>query len=274
MKANEFSWLSTDQIKLYAKEWPVQPAKAVIALVHGMGEHCNRYNHFAAFYNKKGFAVVGYDHVGHGQSEGKRGNASSFEALLDGVSELLQHSQERYPDTPIFLYGHSMGGNIVLNYSQRRKLDVTGVIVTGPWIKLANEPPAMLIKVGRFVNRFGGFTQGNGLDPKMISRDAAEVKKYIDDPLVHDRVGSKNGIALADAADWLYNKKGMVQIPTLVMHGGDDQITSPKGSKQFVSNMDGDITYKEWTGMYHEIHNEKEQQTVFNYTLDWMRKYL
>lgn len=274
MEQKEFSWQSTDQVKIYAKEWKINHPKAVIALVHGMGEHCNRYQHVAEFYNSKGFAVVGHDHVGHGRSEGNRGSASSFEAYLTGVTELLQHVEERYPNVPTFLYGHSMGGNIVLNYLLKKNPDVVGVIVTAPWIKLGTEPPALLISVGRFINRFGGFTQSNGLNVDHISKVKEEVKKYQNDPLVHNKVTSVAGIALNDAAKWLYDYKGTVNIPTLVMHGTDDQITSPKGSKQFVSNVDGDVVYKEWADMYHEIHNERDQQAVFNYTLDWMRKYL
>jgi len=274
MQQNEFSWTSTNNIKIYAKEWQIENPKAVIALVHGMGEHCNRYDHWANFFNEKGFAVVGHDHVGHGRSEGKRGSASSFDAFLDGVDELLEQTKQRYPNTPTFLYGHSMGGNISLNHLLKRNPNVVGLVATGPWIKLAQEPPAMLIKVGRVFNKLGGFSQGNGLDANNISTDKAEVAKYVNDPLVHDRVHSVAGIALADAGDWLYNYKGTVKTPLLIMHGGDDKITSPKGSKQFVSNVDGDVTYKEWAGMYHEIHNEKDRLSVYNHALDWMNKYL
>jgi len=274
MKNNEFSWVSTDDIKIYGKEWSVDNPKAVICMVHGLGEHINRYDHVANYFRNKNIAFVGYDRRGHGQSGGPKGRTSSYEAFLDEVTELLQYANEHYPQKPIFLYGHSMGGNITLCHLIKKQPNVVGVIVTGSLIRLPKDPPKLQLLAGKWINKIGGFVQGNGLDVNHISKDKNEVKKYNEDPLVHDRLGSRTGIQMLEVANWLANYNGGIKTPTLVMHGGEDQITSPMGSKQFTTNNDGDITYKEWNGMYHEIHNESAQKEVFDYTYDWMNKYL
>ena len=115
MTSNEFNWTTPDKVKIYAKEWKVEFPKAVIALVHGLGEHCNRYQHLAEYFAKHNIATVGYDRRGHGQSEGKRGHSPNYETLLQEVDQLLEVTKNRYPITPVFIYGHSMGGNILLN---------------------------------------------------------------------------------------------------------------------------------------------------------------
>ncbi|MFT7603149.1 MAG: acylglycerol lipase, partial [Saprospiraceae bacterium] len=107
----EFNWQTKDGITIFGKEWKTENPKAVIALVHGFGEHCMRYDAMANYYNRKGYAMIGYDRRGHGQSTGPRGFTPNFEAYLDEVAALIEAGKKRYPGKPIILYGHSMGGN-------------------------------------------------------------------------------------------------------------------------------------------------------------------
>ena len=140
MKERIFELRCRDGSRRYAAEW--EPAdegrpRGVIALVHGMGEHVGRYRHVAEMFTEAGYAVIGFDQVGHGRTEGKRGHTKSYPALLDGIDAMLAEAKKRFPGAPIFLYGHSMGGNVTLNYVLRRKPGIVGAIVTGPWLRLA-----------------------------------------------------------------------------------------------------------------------------------------
>lgn len=270
MQTIEFQLNSTTNIANYAVEWKLENAKAVICLVHGLGEHCRRYDHMAKFYADHGFAMLGFDHAGHGRTESTRGHAT-MDGLYNGIKLLLKEAGQRYPGRPVVLYGHSMGGNLVLNYLFRNKPKVAAVAVTGSWIKLGEEPPKLLEWIGRlmkFILPTGG--RSNELDASMISRNKEEVKAYVDDPLVHDRVSFGMGISLLDAGRWLDKYKGKVDVPLLLMHGGGDLVTSPVGSKNLAARLNGDVTHKEWPGLYHEIHNEDEKGEVFEYTLQWM----
>ncbi len=268
-------WTNAHGLQLFAAHWPAPSPKAVIALVHGQGEHVGRYDHMAHWYNQHGIAVLGFDQQGYGRSEGKRGHASSLDDLLDDIGLLLEKAREEYPDLPLFLYGHSMGGGLCLNYVTRRDPDLAGLIITGPWIRLAFEAPAFKVVAGRFLKSFlPTLTLPTGLVAHFISHDEEIVKAYLHDPLVHNKLSAAAGIALLDGAKWLDNWSGSFRVPVLLQHGGDDKITSATATKRFSERAGGDVTFREWPELYHEIHNEKEKEQVFVYTLQWMEHYL
>lgn len=275
MNQQEYSWTTSDGVKIYGTYWSVENPKAVIALAHGLGEHINRYTHMAQYFGEHNIALIGYDRRGHGQSEGKRGHTSNINAFLDEIEVLLEKTAEYFPDTPVFLYGHSMGGNLVLSYALKRQLKAKGLISSAPHIRLAFEPSPAIVGFGRLIrNVYPGFTQGNGLDVNHLSKDPAVVEAYVADPLVHDRITSATGIGMIEAAKWLDEYQGEIPLPTLIIHGEEDHITSSAASKQFAERVQGAITYKEWQGMYHEIHNEKDQDQVFEYSLNWITEQL
>ncbi len=275
MTTNEFNWTTDDNISIYAKEWKVEFPKAVIALVHGLGEHCNRYNHMAAYFAKHNIAMVGYDRRGHGQSGGKKGHTPSYEAFLKEVDELLKVTRSRYPVTPVFLYGHSMGGNILLKYLITRKPAVKGAITSGAFIEFPDAPPALLLFIGKIMRKiYPSFSQSNNLNPQDVSSDPKVVEAYLKDPLVHDRITPVTALGMVEVAKELEQYRGELNVPTLLMHGNKDKLTGYNGSKQFSANVSGKVSYKEWDGAYHEIHNEGIQNEVFDYTIDWIRKYL
>ncbi len=275
MLINEFNWTTPDNINIYAKEWKIESPKAVIALVHGLGEHCNRYNHLADYFAQYQIAMIGYDRRGHGKSGGKRGHTPNYGALLEEVDTLLIIAKESYSDTPIFLYGHSLGGNISLNYVLKKKPDIQGLISSGAFIEFPAAPPALLITIGKIMRRiYPKFTQNNNVSPQFISSDKQVVEGYISDPLVHNRITSATGMAVIEAANWLKQYSGAVSIPILLMHGNQDKLTGFEGSKNMATALQGDIVYKEWDGFYHEIHNEPGRREVFDYTRLWIEKKL
>lgn len=271
---NELSWKSAEGLKLCAAEWPVKAPRAVIALVHGQGEHIGRYGHVAGWFNNHDIALLGFDQQGYGRSEGKRGHAQNLDVLLDDIGQLLEETRRRYPGVPLFLYGHSMGGGLVLNYVTRREPALTGLIATAPWIRLAFEAPPLKVLAGKILKKImPALTLPTGLAVNFLSHDEAVVQAYKDDPLVHDKLSAAEGIALLEAANWLNTWSGSFSIPVLLMHGGADKITSPAATKEFFSRAAGEVAHREWPGLYHEIHNEKEKEAVFEFTLDWMNKF-
>ena len=272
MITTELGWKTSDGIEIYAKEWrPEGELRAVICLVHGLGEHCNRYDHMAKYYGEHGIALIGYDRRGHGKSGGKRGHTISYDAFLDEIEHLTKLADTNFNGLPKLLYGHSMGGNLVLNFLLRRSQDFEMAVVSGPWIKLAFEPRPFMIFLGKISRKIApGLTQPSGLDTKHISTDPVEVKKYEEDPLIHDKITSETGMSMMDSCDWLLNSPVNFDLPVLFMHGSEDQIISPEGTKEVHSKAKGDVELKIWPGLFHEIHNEVNRQDVFNYTLNWI----
>ncbi|MCB0643652.1 MAG: lysophospholipase [Phaeodactylibacter sp.] len=267
---------SLGTIQLFGKVWPVEAPKAVLVLLHGLGEHIERYEHVAAFMNAQGFGFLGIDLPGHGQSGGKRGHGPDLSTYLDVVAVAREKAKAYFGDSPLFLYGHSMGGNIVLNYLlDRQGAGFQGVIATSAWIKLKTEPPAFKIGLGRLMNRlYPAFSQPNGLDPNDISRDKAVVQKYQSDPLVHNQITASTGISIYDKAQFIQNFEGPTPIPLLLIHGTADPITDPAGSEQLAAQLQGDVELQLFPGLYHETHNEPEQAQVLNRIADWIHQHI
>lgn len=278
-KHSKIKWRfkSQDGLALFAYTFPTEEdPKAVVCIIHGHGEHIERYEHVAHTLNAAGYSVIGYDHRGHGQSEGPRGHIPSYDLLLDDMTRFRQEVQEYYPDIPHFVWGHSMGGNIVLNYALRQKPQLSGVIATGPWLKLAFEPPAIQIFLGKMMNKIKpDFTQESGLDTSALTHDPNVVRAYEEDSLVHGKVSARLMVEMLDSGLWALEHANEFSLPLLLMHGGADRITSAKASKEFAAKAPSDkVTLKIWDGCYHELHNEPEKADVLQTIIDWMNAQL
>ena len=270
----EFNFQSKDGLEFYAQGWkPEQKPKAVICLVHGHGEHSGRYAELAERFNKLNMAFCGFDLRGHGKSEGKRGHSPSYPYFIDDYIRFQNEVKKSFPDTPIVLYGHSMGGSIALVMLLRHSVTVDAAIVTSPWIKLAMTPSAFKVGLAKTVrNILPGLVQKTGLDANHISQMPEEVKAYTSDPLVHDKISVATFICVYKAGIWILNNAKKLETPVLVMHGTGDKITSYNASQEFVKKA-GELAHiKLWDGLYHETHHEKEREEVFNYAAGWLEK--
>jgi alpha-beta hydrolase superfamily lysophospholipase len=272
MKHFEFERRTRDGLKLFFQGWETEGgSKAVVCLIHGFQEHSNRYEHVAAYLAKEGFALLTFDLRGHGKSQGKRGHIPSYEALLDDISILEEEARKRLPGNKIFLYGHSLGGNLALNYTLRRKPKIAGVISTSPWLKLAYTPSSLKINLAHIINKLiPKFSMPSGLKPKDLSRDSAVVRAYENDPFIHNRISLYMYLNIVEAGKWALNHANKFTLPILIMHGGSDRITSAEASRQFADRVSGNCTYKLWPGLYHEIHNEPEKEKVVSFLTSWL----
>lgn len=273
-----FTLRSFDGLKRFGKSWPVDNPKAVLLLLHGLGEHILRYDHVASFLNINGIAMIGIDHRGHGQSEGKRGHTPDLEALLKDILQGQQEANKQFPGCPLFLYGHSFGGNQVLSYAIEKQPDVQGVIASAPWIQLAFNPPKLKVKLGSFLaGIFPSITQNNELDVNYLSRDPEVVRKYVADPLVHDRISLALASTMLKQADVLNTWVGKFPVPLLLLHGTADQLTSPYATEAFFQrnrHENDQMQLKLYRDFYHEIHNEPQRMNEFQDILTWINAHL
>jgi acylglycerol lipase len=271
----EWIWYAADGLRLYAQSWqPDGEVSGVVCLVHGLGEHSSRYGHLAAALGEAGYVTLAFDRRGHGKSQGPRGDALSYDAQMDDIKRLLDEADERFPGRPIFLYGHSMGGNLALNYALRRHSRLDGVIATGPWLRTAFAPPVWRVRIGRVLLRaFPALSQPVNLDVTAVSRDPSVVRAYQDDQLNHDKISLRVYFECVDAGLWALEHATEFSLPLLLMHGGADRLTSAEASREFAAKVKGDYTLKIWEALYHEIHNEPEQQEVFAFTKNWLNQH-
>jgi len=252
--------------------------KASIALIHGLGEHAGRYAHVGKVLTDAGYALAGFDLRGHGKSGGARGHVSSLETYMQDIRQFSQLVAQRYPDTPGFLYGHSLGGLLALAYAIQYGAGLKGVVVTGPALRTAlQEQKAKITMVRLLGSLLPGMTVQSGLDPAAVSRDPAVVQAYRADALIHYSTSLGFGKAALQAIDLCFARAGELPAPLLIVHGQGDTIAYPSGSEDFaklVRLAGGDVTMRLWDCLYHEVHNEPEKAEVFKLMIGWLDKYL
>ncbi len=267
-----FEWKSSDGLIIKGRHWPVPAARGVVNLLHGFGEHSGRYEHVAEAFNKEGLAVVAYDRRGHGGSEGKRGHTPGFSYLLEEIDLLLQHSREWYPEEAHILYGHSQGATLALHYAiHEASEELAAVVATSPWIRLAIKANPLKIRLGKLFRKvLPAMAMSNELDPVLLSRDPAVVQVYKNDPLVHDRITPGTGIDMLAYSKELDEFTGTFPLPLLLVHGTADGVTDFEATKSFSERVQGDITFKAWEGLFHETHNEPEQEKTIGFLIGWI----
>lgn len=273
MKHFEMNWKARDGLDIFAQSWEptvLQP-KAVVCLVHGLGEHTSRYAHVAEAFGKEGYILFGADLRGHGRSGGARGHISSIEDFMQDIDVLLEQARARYESLPIILYGHSLGGILVLHYGLVRKPEVKGVIATSSGLHTALEKQQVKVLMAKALGSLIPNTSvASGLDPKSISRDEKVVQAYIDDPLVHYKVSLGFGRIMLGITSWTLAHAAEFSLPLLLMHGKADMLAFPSSSMEFAVPLNEKCTLVLWNDAYHELHNEPEKNEVFKTMTIWM----
>ncbi len=277
MQKKEFQLKTHDGLTLKGAAWlPQNKPDAALCMVHGLGDQYERHAHVAEFLCRQNLAVYIYDQRGHGRSGGQRGHTPEYQHLLSDLEVVLRHLYTAFDDTPFFLYGHSMGGNIVANYVLQKDVSkLAGAVLSAPWLKLSFEPPAWQVKLAKVMNNIlPSLTQPNGLDPKDISSDPVEQKKYAQDPLVHKRISVRLYVSMVEQGLWALQHASALKIPMLVMHGDADKITSAEASRELAENAGPKATFKAWRGLRHEPHNEMAtaKQEVMEYLSQWLSR--
>jgi acylglycerol lipase len=268
----EFEIKSTDGLKLQGQGWePNVASKKVVCLVHGIGEHSGRYDHVAETFNQAGYALLTFDLRGHGRSEGKRGHATNFDILISDISQLLATAKQRFPNRQTFLYGHSFGGGLVIRHALSQRAGLAGVIASAPLFRTTFKPPARkMVLLRTLYGLRPSLTIPSGVEDMALSRDLNMVRLYRSDPLIHDRISARLTVDMLRNGEWNLQHAAEFPCPLLLMHGGADRITSPEASRQFAKKAGSACTLKIWKGLFHELHNEPEQNEVLNYVLTWL----
>jgi len=264
--------LSKDGKKLCVHSWEIPEASWVLCIVHGLGEHAGRYGALANHLNKQGISVFALDVRGHGLSEGKRGHAA-YANLQSDIEELLKYARALNTEAKLVLMGHSFGGNQVAHYVKHDNTnELAAFILSSPFLDVAFQPPKWKITMANLVGSIlPSLTQSNELDPSTISRDPKEVEKYVNDPLVHDRISVRMYLDVSKAGKDLLKNTKPIKIPGLVYHGDSDLLVSFEATRQFVALNEG-LIWHPLEGVYHEPHNDLGREKVYTLVSDFIRQ--
>lgn len=242
-----------------------------MVLIHGIGEDVSRYDHVARFFNGEGYAVLGIDHYGHGKSDGKRGVTPGFEYMFDYEAAFLAYVKELY-QLPVVVYGHSMGGGLLTGFLLHRNPAVLGAVISAPALIVAKRPGSFLRGMLRVLNRIvPNLRLNQGLDINKISRDPDAVEKFRQNTLRHDKMSIRLAHDMVHNGLWCLEHADNLKTHSLLIHGSDDSFTAVEGSRIFAERAPaGLLTYREWPGDYHELHNEINRQEILLFVAGWL----
>lgn len=265
---------STTGLLLHATEWlPAGQPCGILIVVHGLSDHAGRFEHLASFFNNAGYGVYCCDLMGNGRSEGKRGHFPAPDPVMADMDLFMKEVKSLHPALPVFLYGQSMGGNLVLNFGIRRNPSVRGIIASSPWLRLAKPPPAPARMLASLMaGLLPSLIIPNGIDPSDLSHDVAVAAAYAGDPLVHRKISMKTFMVITRSGEYAIEHAAKLEVPVLLLHGTGDRITSHAASEDFFSRLAGEQNrFVSWPGLYHELHNECEKGAVMECVLDWIK---
>jgi alpha-beta hydrolase superfamily lysophospholipase len=256
--------------ELFGRAWIPYEPRASILLVHGLAEHCGRYEHVGRWLAGHGFAVHAYDHQGHGLSDGVRCYVRRFSDFLDDAAVALERVRAAEPERPVFVVGHSMGGLVVAALACERQPDVAGFVTSAAALVPGAPPPAIQLALLRLARRvLPRLHISNNLDPDGLSTDPEVGRRYLDDPLVERKLTLSLASELFAQMKRTAASGEAVGRPLLCMHGDDDPICAAEGSRAFAAAAPH-ARYRGFPGMRHEIFNEPRREAVFETMLSWL----
>jgi len=244
------------------RQWKVADGRprAVALLVHGISEHSGRYEHVGQHLADAGFHTVAFDHRGHGHSDGPRVHVDAFSDFLDDVEDHLATAQS--VGLPTVLIGHSMGGLICSAYavSDRPQPDV--LVLSGPALG-ANVPAwqrTLAPRLSQLAPRL--FIPSFDFDEAVLSRDEWVQAAYLADPLIKSGATPRLGDEMFRAMDHTLANLDRWRVPTLVLHGADDQLVPATASEPLETVLG--VERHALPGLRHEIFNEPEAHELLD----------
>jgi alpha-beta hydrolase superfamily lysophospholipase len=259
-------------VRLFEQSWAPAEPKVVLGLVHGYGEHSGRYEAAARHLADRGVAVQAFDLRGHGRSEGKRCFVRDFGEFLTDVDAMLELAARRWPGTPLFLMGHSLGGLIASHYVIDRSPALSGLVLSAPSVSLGNDFPPLKRKLAEVAGGALPWLPTVRFPSDSLSRDASVVEAYRKDALVyHGRTPARTASEIIRSIHAVQERTAAIALPLLVMHGSQDRIADVEGSRMLHDRAgSSDKTIRVYEGLYHEIMNEPEREVVLAELATWL----
>jgi lysophospholipase len=263
-------------IEIFFQKWLVEKAKAVIILVHGLGEHSGRYDNLLNKLSGKKFSVFAIDHRGHGKSDGKKGHIDSFMDYVYDLKLFLEFIKEENKGLPVIIYGHSMGGVVAAKYAMTYPDDLSMLVLSSPAFESTVKIPQWKTAVASFFSsRISSLPFANGLSASDLSHDSNTVSAYENDPFVHNKITARWLVEFIRAGQECLSGAGSFRKPLLVFHGKEDNIADYKAAERFYNSVSSAVKKLFlYEGLYHETINEipEEREKVLAEVTGWIVK--
>ncbi len=274
MQKEEYYISSSSGSKLRIVEWhPEVEVRALLVMVHGYSGHIDRYDHLALTVSRIGIRSIGLDLTGHGKSDGKRAYVERFDDYVQDYKACYALAIEKYPDLPVFLFGHSMGAVTTTAFIIKHQAKVQGVILSGIALFVTDSIPKILVKMSGFVSKWWPSLPTTKLQSKLTSNKAESVARYDSDPLIyHGGIRARTGHELLMAGEWIKAHIQEFTAPVLLLHGADDGLAHVKGSIFFNEQAGSDDkTLHISENGYHEVLHEEETPQILELIINWLQ---
>jgi alpha-beta hydrolase superfamily lysophospholipase len=258
-------------VEIRYRTWPAPgDSRPAVVISHGGGEHSGRYEHVAKALTAAGYPVYAPDHRGHGLSGGERMRIAEIAPLAADLRQMVGIAAAAVPAGKPFLLAHSVGALVGLDYACDHQDELSGLVLSGALASVDQAPPVRL--AARMVAKVA---PGKGLfkvDSETVSRDPEVIREYDSDPLnFHGSIPAETIVALERTGLSFPKRLPGLTLPLLILHGADDRLTSPAGSRlvnQLASSEDKRL--KLYDGLRHEILNEPERDEILAEIVAWL----
>lgn len=256
---------SQDGTELYTKMNNTEDAKANIIIVHGLGEHLDRYDELTAYLNFNSYNVIRYDQRGHGRSGGTETFYSNINEIVEDLIAVIEYVKTNF-EGPIYLIGHSMGGYTVTLFGTKYPNEVAGIITSGALtrynLKLFGEPDKSISSHEYVPNELGAG----------LCSDQSVIENYKADDLNAKRISMGLIFTIREGIDYLKEHAIQFQDNILILHGKEDGLVSYKDSIQLYNEIGSEHkSIHIYDRLEHEIFNESSyNQSIFNEIVDWL----
>ncbi len=275
MNRTEGYFNNGDTGRIYYQAWlPDTPVRAVLVVVHGLSEHSGRYIRLARHFVPQGYGIYGFDHTGHGRSEGRRQHVEHFAQFTDTLQSYCNKVKGWQAGVPLFLFSHSMGGLVACHYLLAGG-EATGVVFSAPCIKAYKNITPATVWLGQWLAVVAPRFRLLGIDRRSLSRDPAVLAACANDPLMcQGPFTVRLGVELLAAMHRIKSQAQKITVPFIVLQGSADRIVDPGGAQWLYANA-GSVhkTLKIYPGLYHEVLHEPEQGQVLQDVQGWLQDF-
>jgi alpha-beta hydrolase superfamily lysophospholipase len=240
---------------IWLYRWEQPEPRYVAVIVHGYGEHARRYGHVADALEQQGAVVYAADYRGHGQSEGERALIRDVDDLVGDTERVVAHARSEYPDLPLVMIGHSLGGMVATRFAQTHHGELAALVLSGPVI--GGNPDILGLVALPEIPEIP-------IDPAMLSRDPAVGAAYAEDPLVYHGPFLRETLeGLVAAVDRIAAAGSLGEVPMLWIHGEQDPLAPLPQAREAIERIRGPrLQEKIYPGARHEVFNEINRSEV------------
>jgi alpha-beta hydrolase superfamily lysophospholipase len=277
MEHQQGTFHGTGDLDLFYQSWrPNRAPRAVLAFLHGSGDHSGRIERLVSPLAAHDFAVYAFDQRGFGRSPGRTGHINAWSEYREDVRAFLELIHQQNLGVPRFLMGYSLGAAVALDFVLHNHEGLSGVILSGAPFEPAGVATPLQIALARLLsNIWPTFAIQMTNDIQGVTRDPSVIQALQQDPLHHSWVTARWGAESLDAMDWVRAHAGDISLPVLFIHGSDDPFNLVRGTQRYFDQ----VTYLDktliiYSGSRHETHNDLDHEKVAKDIIDWIGKHL